>query len=63
MVYAFSYLIDIIPINLGINEKEFTYTYPIQYDMDLYIINNISKTFNTLNLVVSGIIRIFVETK
>jgi len=40
MVYAFSYLIDIIPINLGINEKEFTYTYPIQYDMDLYIANH-----------------------
>jgi hypothetical protein len=33
---------------LGINEKGFTYIDSIQYNMDLYIINNISKTFNTL---------------
>jgi hypothetical protein len=48
MVYAFSNTTYIFIINLGINEKGFTYIDSIQYNMDLYIINNISKTFNTL---------------
>jgi hypothetical protein len=48
MVYAFLNTTYIFIINLGINEKGFTYIDSIQYNMDSNIINNFSKTFNTL---------------
>ncbi len=44
MVYAFSYPIDILFIDMGIYEKVPTYAYPIQYNMDLYIAYNPYKT-------------------
>ena len=50
MVYALSYPIDIIPINLGINEKVPTYAHPIQYNMDLYIAYNPYKASFTIEL-------------
>ena len=49
MVYAFPNTTYIFIINLGINEKGFTYIDCFQYNMDSDIINNISKTFNTIN--------------
>ena len=46
MVFAFSYIIDIISINLGINEKRFTNTNFIQYTLDNDIFNNYNKKPN-----------------
>jgi uncharacterized protein with PQ loop repeat len=51
MVYAFLYIINIIFINLGINEKGITYINYIQYNLDIDITNNYNKKFNIVETI------------
>ena len=46
MVYAFFNTINILTIDLGINEKGFTNTNHIQYNLDNDFINNYNKKFS-----------------
>ena len=46
MVFTFPYLINIFAIDLGINEKRFTNTNFIQYNLDNDIFNNYNKKPN-----------------